>query len=133
MSDESENVLWFLCDLASMDKLDIDSDDFDVCFEGEDGRDHRTSISITKLAQAAYDKIDELHEENADKFNQIETLKKQVNDLQMEINRSASVIIGDGIKRERWVYTGTDAMFCDPDSVSLEETQEAAKRLLERE
>ena len=80
----------------------------------------------------------ELHQANASKFVQLEALKKQVNDLQQERDELAArnihitnILDSDKFRRAKWIYTGTDSCFKDPDS--LKETQAAAQRILDKD
>jgi len=60
MSDKLENVKWFLTELANQDSEDIESNDIEIYGEDTLGRDGCFTVEITKVAQQAYDEIEQL-------------------------------------------------------------------------
>jgi len=96
-------------------------------------RDNGQDNYLSKLKQENL----ELRQANASKFSQLEALKKQVNDLQNERDELATrnahiikILEHDKNKRSKWIYTGSDSCFRDPDT--LKETQAAAHRILDK-
>ena len=130
-NDGAKAVFDYLLDAAA--NTDDDEKADILCEYAEDALEYASPDTCQKWRDIQYMHAEnhELRKANADKFGQIEALKKQVNDLQNEINRSAHSMLTDVYKREKWVYIGTDAMFRDESDRNLKETQAAAQRILE--
>lgn len=60
MSDKTEFIKWQLTELANQDKNDIESNEFEMYGEDEQGREGCCTVEITELAQQAYDEIKQL-------------------------------------------------------------------------
>ena len=66
MSEELENVRWYLSELSCQDADDIEGNDIDIYGEDENGVEGSFSIGITDIAQKALDIIKSLEDEIED-------------------------------------------------------------------
>jgi len=105
MNKKLENVKWFLTELANQDSEDIESNDIEIHGEDTLGRDGCFTVEITKVAQQAYDEIEQLQasERGAQAKNrelvalvkrrngEIEKLKAQLKEANEKVERLENI------------------------------------------